>query len=57
MPQYEFLCNSCSKSFSKNLTLAEYEEGKVQRPERGSVDVEQRWSAIHLGTSKRAADP
>ncbi len=55
MPQYEFLCNSCSKSFSKNLTLAEYEEGKVRCPECGSDDVEQRWSAIHLVTSKKSA--
>jgi len=33
MPQYEFICNSLSKTFSKNLTLQEYEEGEVLCPE------------------------
>jgi putative FmdB family regulatory protein len=42
MPEYDFLCHSCDKFFSKTLTLAEYEEGEIICPNCGSDDVEQR---------------
>ena len=29
MPQYEFLCTACKKTFSTKLTLAEYEKAKI----------------------------
>jgi len=37
MPQYEFVCNSCKNVFSKQLTLAEYEEGEVVPTENSIV--------------------
>lgn len=55
MPQYEFICNSCKKLFSKKLTLAEYEEGPVICPNCRSDDVEQRWTSLHVVTSKKSA--
>ena len=55
MPHYDFFCHACSKTFSKVLTLAEYEEGKVECPHCGSQNVEQRWSAFYAITSKKSA--
>jgi len=55
MPQYEFVCNSCKNVFSKQLTLAEYEEGEVLCPECHSDDVEQRWTNLHVVTRKKSA--
>ena len=43
MPQYNFLCRACKKGFSKILTLAEYEKGKIVCPHCGNKNVEQRW--------------
>jgi putative FmdB family regulatory protein len=55
MPQYEFFCHACKKTFSKVLTLSEYEEGKVLCPHCGSNNVEQAWSAFYAITSKKSA--
>jgi putative FmdB family regulatory protein len=55
MPQYEFICHSCKKVFPKQLTLAEYEEGQVICPVCQSDDVEQRWTSLHVVTSKKSA--
>jgi putative FmdB family regulatory protein len=41
MPHYEFFCHACKKTFSKVLTLAEYEEGEFLCPHCGSNNVEQ----------------
>jgi putative FmdB family regulatory protein len=41
MPLYEFFCHTCKKTFSKILTLAEYEEGEVICLHCGSRKVEQ----------------
>jgi putative FmdB family regulatory protein len=43
MPLYEFFCHTCKKTFSKILTLAEYEEGEVICPHCDSAKVEQSW--------------
>ena len=55
MPQYECFCHACKKTFSKVLTLSEYEEGKVLCPHCGSNSVEQAWSAFYAITSKKSA--
>ncbi len=36
MPHDEYLCHACKKTFSKVLTLAEYEECEVVCPHCGS---------------------
>ena len=48
-------CHACSKPFSKTLTLADYEEGEVACPDRGSIEVEQRLSSGYKVTSKKSA--
>jgi putative FmdB family regulatory protein len=55
MPHYEFFCDACKKTFSKVLTLAQYEKGKVICPHCGSKRVEQSWSAFTAITSKKSA--
>jgi putative FmdB family regulatory protein len=55
MPHYEFFCHACKKTFSKVLTLAEYEEGEVLCLHCGSNNVEQSWSAFYAITSKKSA--
>jgi len=56
MPHYEFFCHACEKIFSKILTLAEYEEGKVVCPRCGSnKEVEQSWSAFYAISPKKTA--
>jgi len=55
MPDYEYFCHACKKTFSKVLTLAEYEKGKITCPHRGSKRVEQGWSAFYAITSKKSA--
>jgi putative FmdB family regulatory protein len=55
MPHYEFFCHACKKTFSKVLTLAEYEAGEVLCPRCLSSNVEQSWSAFYAITSRKSA--
>jgi putative FmdB family regulatory protein len=55
MPRYEFFCHNCKKLFSRVLSLADYEEGEVVCPHCGSKEIEQRWSAFSVITSKKSA--
>jgi putative FmdB family regulatory protein len=55
MPDYEFFCHACKKAFSRILALVDYEEGGVTCPRCVSHDVEQRWSAFSVITSKKNA--
>ena len=55
MPHYDYLCHACQKTFSKILTLAEYEEGEVRCPNCDSDQVEQNASAFFAVTSKKSA--
>jgi putative FmdB family regulatory protein len=54
MPVYEFICQSCEKTFSKVLTLAEHESGAVKCPHCGSEKVEQKLAAFYAVTSKKS---
>jgi putative FmdB family regulatory protein len=55
MPNYEFFCHACKKTFSKILTIAEHDKEKTTCPHCGSHKVEQRWSAFSAVTSKKSA--
>ena len=55
MPQYEFFCNACKKTFSRILNIAEHGKEKITCPQCGSKNVEQRWSAFSAITSKKSA--
>src|SRR2546425_10301334 len=55
MPQYEFLCKGCKKTFSRILTIARHDKEKIACPHCGSKNVEQRWAAFYAVTSKKSA--
>jgi putative FmdB family regulatory protein len=55
MPNYEYVCNACTKTFSKVLHLAEHDTEKTTCPYCGSNQVEQRWSAFSAVTSRKSA--
>lgn len=55
MPDYEFLCLDCKKSFEEFLSFTDYEEGEIVCPHCGSTNVEQRWSVFNALTSKKSA--
>ena len=55
MPNYEFFCNACKKTFSKILTIAEHDTEKISCPHCGSQEVEQSWSAFSAVTSRKSA--
>ena len=54
MPQYNFLCWTCNKEFSKIVTLSQYEKGGIVCPHCKAKDVEQRWAALWAVTSKKS---
>jgi putative FmdB family regulatory protein len=55
MPNYEFFCNGCKKTFSKILTITEHDKEKTACPFCGGTNVEQRWSAFSAVTSRKSA--
>jgi len=55
MPQYEFYCHACKKTFSKSLTIAEHEKENIVCPHCRSKNVEQGWSAFSAITSRKSA--
>ncbi len=55
MVHYEFFCHACKKSFSKVLSLVDYEEGAVLCPHCRSKEVEQQGSAFSAITPKKSA--
>jgi len=55
MPHYEFFCHECKKLFSKIVSIVECERDRVVCPKCGSKNVEQRWSAFTVITSKKSA--
>jgi putative FmdB family regulatory protein len=54
MPQYEYACKECKKTFSLIMTLAEYIKGKVACPKCKSKKVEQKVAAFFAVTSKKS---
>jgi putative FmdB family regulatory protein len=54
MPQYEFFCKDCQKTFSKILTFAEYDKGNFECPQCHGKNVEQRLAAFYAVTSKKS---
>jgi putative FmdB family regulatory protein len=55
MPNYEFFCNACKKTFLQNLTIAQHETEKIACPHCGSEKVDQCWSTFSAFTSKKSA--
>jgi putative FmdB family regulatory protein len=54
MPQYEFFCKDCKKTFSQIITLTEYDRGNFTCPVCHGKNVEQRLTAFFAVTSKKS---
>ncbi|MCI0547553.1 MAG: zinc ribbon domain-containing protein [Candidatus Rokubacteria bacterium] len=54
MPKYEFLCESCKKSFDVVLTAAERATAKVQCPGCGSGEVTPQIAMFSAKTSRKS---
>jgi putative FmdB family regulatory protein len=55
MPNYEYVCHGCNKTFSKILSISEHEQQKIKCPGCGSVKVEQKYSYFNAITSRKSA--
>jgi putative FmdB family regulatory protein len=54
MPNYEYVCRDCKKSFSMMMTLHEYGKGHIACPKCKGKKVEQRPAAFFAVTSKKS---
>jgi putative FmdB family regulatory protein len=54
MPQYEYACKGCKKTFSLIMTLPQYEKRKVACPKCKSKKVEQKVATFFAVTSKKS---
>lgn len=54
MPNYEYLCKECKKTFTIMQTLEEYAKGRVACPKCKSKKVEQKAAAFFAVTSKKS---
>jgi putative FmdB family regulatory protein len=54
MPKYEFMCESCKKSFEVVLTAAERAAANVQCPTCGSGEVTPQMAIFTAKTSRKS---
>ncbi len=56
MPEYEYLCQDCHKTFDVHLSLDQHEhdKGQVKCPQCGSTNVDQQMAAFFVVTSKKS---
>jgi putative FmdB family regulatory protein len=54
MPRYEFMCESCEKSFEVTLTLAERADAKVRCPSCGSEKALPQMTVFTAKTSRKS---
>ena len=54
MPTYEFLCESCEKSFELTLTLSERAGAKVRCPGCGSEKVSPQLAVFTAKTTRKS---
>ena len=56
MPDYEFLCRSCSKQFTTHMSIKEHESQVPECPEcKTSTDVERVISHFTAQTTKKSS--
>lgn len=54
MPNYEYVCQECKKTFSVIMTITEYEKAKPACPKCKSKKVQQKPAAFFAVTSKKS---
>lgn len=54
MPNYDYRCKECKKSFTLNLTISEHDSKRIACPKCKSRKVEQQYAAFFAVTSKKS---
>lgn len=54
MPRYDFICEKCTKSFTLDMKVAEYEKKKFRCPKCNSVKIKQQIISFQTITSKKS---
>ena len=54
MPDYEFRCEKCKKTFTATLTFKQYDQRKVKCPKCGGATVQQIIGATFAKTAKKS---
>jgi putative FmdB family regulatory protein len=54
MPMYEFMCESCKKSFTVTLTISERANAKARCPSCGSAKVTPQLTTFTAKTSRKS---
>ncbi|MFZ5468819.1 MAG: FmdB family zinc ribbon protein [Myxococcota bacterium] len=55
MPDYEFYCRKCKKTFSAHMSVAEHDQHAAPCPNcKQDEQVEKRISFVHVQTSKKS---
>lgn len=54
MPDYEFQCETCKKTFTEKLTFKEYDLHKVNCPKCGGTSVQQVIRSTFAKTSRKS---
>jgi len=54
MPTYEYRCNECRKSFTRDESIAEHQAQTPKCPKCGSKNVARSFSAVYVKTSKKS---
>jgi putative FmdB family regulatory protein len=56
MPDYEFLCRSCSKQFTAHMSIQEHESQAPECPEcKTATDVQRVISHFNVQTTKKSS--
>jgi len=54
MPNYEYACKACNKTFTLTLTIAEHDKKRITCPKCKSKKVEQQFGSFFAVTSKKS---
>ncbi len=54
MPTYEFVCEKCGETFSRVMSIREYESEKVTCPKCDAPEVKQQMSEFIAKTSRKS---
>ncbi len=54
MPSYSYVCRSCRKSFTVQMTIAEHDKGRVKCPKCKGRNVAQQFGSFGVKTSKKS---
>ena len=54
MPNYEYRCENCAKTFSIQLSMSEHEKGNITCPECKEGRIVQQYSPFYAKTSRKS---